>query len=246
VPTPPDPSAPAPGSATAEPTGPADEATRVRRRPQRGRYDAEAVHAVLDAALVGHVGIATEAGPVVIPMLYGRVEDDLYLHGAVAGRLARSLAAGVELCLTATVVDGLVLARSIFHHSMNYRSVVVLGRAERVTDPDEGDRGLRAISDHLAPGRWDECREPSGPELRQTSVLRLGLARASVKVRTGGPGDDPEDLALDVWAGELPLHTTWGTPVPAADLAPGIPVDPSVAVLAGTPVTAAPPVPPPD
>ena len=207
---------------------PPSSAVAVRRHPERGAYDAGSVHAVLDAATVGHVGILGADGrPIVVPMLYGRRGDRLYLHGSVAGRLARSVDDGVDCCVTAMVVDGLVLARSAFHHSMNYRSVVVVGRAERVRG-DEAEAGLRAISEHLVPGRWDEVRPPSAVELRQTAVLALPLAEASVKVRTGGPVDEPEDLALDVWAGVLGCTTTWGEPIGAEDLRDGLAVSDSV------------------
>jgi len=185
----------------------------VKRHPERAAYDADAVHAVLDAAPLGHLGFVVDGQPYVIPMLYGRLGDDVYLHGSVASRLQRRLATGVDVCLTVTLVDGLVLARSAFHHSMNYRSAVVFGTAVRV-DGDEAVRGLKAISDHLRPGRWDEVRPPSDVELRQTSVLRLDVEEASAKVRTGGPVDEPEDLDLPVWAGVIPCELAWGTPIP--------------------------------
>lgn len=210
------------------PALPASPAVAVRRHPERGAYDAEGVHAVLDAATVAHVGIvAADGRPVVVPTLFGRIEDRLYLHGSVASRLVRTLDDGVDCCVTVTVVDALVLARSAFHHSMDYRSAVVLGRAVRVIG-DEAVAGLRAISEHLLAGRWDEVRPPSDVELRQTAVLRLPLEEASAKVRSGPPGDDPEDLDLDVWAGRLPVVHSWGEPVPAPDLRPGIEPSPSV------------------
>ncbi len=185
----------------------------VKRQPDRARYDAEAVHAVLDAAPMGHLGFVVDGQPFVIPMLYGRVDDAVFLHGSVASRLVRTTAGGVPVCLTVTLVDGLVLARSAFHHSMNYRSAVVFGTAVTV-EGDEKLVGLRAISDHLRPGRWQEVREPNDVELRQTSVLRLDVEEASAKARRGGPIDEPEDLALPVWAGVLPCEMVWGTPVP--------------------------------
>jgi len=200
-------------------SAPVSERSRVKRLPDRAAYDAASVHAVLDAAMVGHVGFVSAGRPLVIPMIYGRDGDVLYLHGSVASRLQRTLANGVDVCLTVTVVDGLVLARSAFHHSMNYRSAVVLGRAALVP-PDQKTHALRVISEHLVPGRWDEVRPPSAIELKQTSVLRLPIEEASAKARTGGPIDDPDDLALAVWAGVLPCTTTWGEPVPAADLPP--------------------------
>ena len=185
----------------------------VKRQPDRARYDAEAVHAVLDAAPMGHLGFVVDGQPFVIPMLFGRVGDAVYLHGSVASRMLRTLAGGVEVCLTVSLVDGLVLARSAFHHSMNYRSAVVFGRAVPV-DGDEKLAALKAISEHLRPGRWDEVREPSDLELRQTSVLRLDVEEASAKARTGGPIEEPEDLDLPVWAGVVPCELVWGTPVP--------------------------------
>jgi nitroimidazol reductase NimA-like FMN-containing flavoprotein (pyridoxamine 5'-phosphate oxidase superfamily) len=184
----------------------------VKRHPARASYDSPAVHAVLDAAPMGHVGFVVDGQPFVIPMLYGRVDDRIYLHGSVASRLMRSLAGGIEVCLTVTLVDGLVLARSAFHHSMNFRSAVVFGTAVPV-DGDETVVGLKAISDQLRPGRWEEVRAPSDRELRQTSVLRLDVTEASAKVREGGPVDEPEDLGLPVWAGVIPCELTWGTPI---------------------------------
>ncbi len=209
---------------------PRSEASRVRRVADRGRYDTETIHAVLDGALVSHVGLVSDGRPIVIPMLHGRDGDALYLHGSVASRLQRAVAGGVDVCVTATIVDGLVFARSAFHHSMNYRSVVVLGTAESV-DGEEKLRGLRAIAEHLTPGRWAESREPNGVELRQTSVLRLPIDEASAKIRTGGPVDDEEDIALPIWAGVLPITPHWGAPVDAVDLLPGVAPSPAVADL---------------
>jgi hypothetical protein len=186
----------------------------IKRHPERGSHDTEAVHAVLDAAPMGHVGFVVEGQPFVIPMLYGRIDAAIYLHGSVASRLLRTMAGGVEVCLTATLVDGLVLARSAFHHSMNYRSAVVFGRAVPV-DGDEKVAALKAISEHLRPGRWDDVRPPSEVELRQTAVLRLEVEDMSAKARTGGPIDEPEDMELPVWAGVVPCGLTWGTPEPA-------------------------------
>ena len=186
----------------------------IKRHPERGCHDTEAVHAVLDAAPMGHIGFVVDGQPFVIPMLYGRIGEAIYLHGSVASRLLRTMAGGVDVCLTATLVDGLVLARSAFHHSMNYRSAVVFGRAVPV-DGDEKVVALKAISEHLRPGRWDEVRPPSELELRQTAVLRLEVEDMSAKARTGGPIDEPEDMDLPVWAGVVPCGLTWGTPEPA-------------------------------
>jgi hypothetical protein len=213
-------------------TVPPTEASRVKRVPARGAYDAATIHSILDAALVSHVGLVSSGRPVVIPMLHGRDGDALYLHGSVASRLQRTLTGGVPVCVTATVVDGLVFARSAFHHSMNYRSAVVLGSAHAV-DGDEKVHGLRAIAEHLTPGRWDEAREPNAVELRQTSVLRLAIDEASAKIRTGGPVDDEADVALPIWAGVLPMAAVWEGPVDAEDLPPGTGPSPAVTALRG-------------
>jgi nitroimidazol reductase NimA-like FMN-containing flavoprotein (pyridoxamine 5'-phosphate oxidase superfamily) len=160
-------------------------------------------------------------------MIYGRDGDVVYLHGSVASRLQRTLANGIDVCLTVTLIDGLVLARSAFHHSMNYRSAVVFGRAALVR-PEDRPHALRVISDHLTPGRWDEVRPPTPIELKQTSVLRLPIEEGSVKARAGDPIDEEDDLSLPVWAGVLPCTTTWGEPAAAADLEPVLPPSPSV------------------
>jgi uncharacterized protein len=209
------------------------ERSRVSRHPERAAYDAATVHAVLDAALVAHVGFVAAGRPVVIPMLYGRDGDALYLHGSVASRLQRTLANGIDVCLTVTLVDGLVLARSAFRHSMNYRSVVVLGRAMLVR-PEDKDHALRIITEHVVPGRWDEVRPPSPIELRQTSVLRLAIEEASAKSRTGGPIDADEDLGMTVWAGVLPCAVTWGDPIDADDLVSTRAPSPSVVARRST------------
>jgi uncharacterized protein len=187
--------------------------------PERGSYDRALAHAVLDEGIVAHVGLATDDGPVVIPMLYARDSERLLLHGSAASRLLRGgAAAGTDLCVTVTLVDGLVLARSAFHHSMNYRSVVVFGRATAITDPGEKRAALDRYVDHVVPGRGADVRPPSDKELRTTLVLALPLDESSVKVRAGGPLDDDEDMDLPVWAGVIPLATAAGTPVTADDL----------------------------
>jgi nitroimidazol reductase NimA-like FMN-containing flavoprotein (pyridoxamine 5'-phosphate oxidase superfamily) len=198
--------------------------TTVRRQPDRGRYDRAQVHAILDEGLVAHVGLVSGDGPVVIPMLYGRDGDRLLLHGSTASRLMRSGAKGLAMCVTVTLVDGLVLARSAFHHSMNYRSVVVFGQATPVADLDERRAALDLLVDHIVPGRGADVRPPSDKELRSTLVLALPLDECSVKLRTGPPLDDEEDLDRFTWAGVVPLTTVPGAPVPAPDLRAGPPV----------------------
>jgi uncharacterized protein len=188
--------------------------TTVRRLPERGSHDWELIAAILDEALVCHVGFAgADGAPVVIPTAHARVGATLYLHGAPASRMLRTLGGGVEVCVTATLLDGLVLARSLFHHSLNYRSVVAFGRAVEVADLEEKRRALHAFAEHVLRGRAAEVREPSTGELRATRVLALPLDDASAKVRTGPPVDDAEDLALPVWAGVLPVGLAIGTPL---------------------------------
>jgi uncharacterized protein len=196
--------------------------TTVRRLPARGSYDRALIHAILDEAPVCHVGFVVDGRPFVIPTLHVRVGDRLYMHGSPASRMLKAMAGGVEVCVTVTLVDGLVLARSAFHHSMNYRSVVVFGTAHAVDDPDEKTRVLHALAEHLVPGRWRDVRGPAPGELKATSVLSLPIDEASAKVRTGPPLDDEEDYALPAWAGVVPLSLKAGEPVPCPRLAPGI------------------------
>jgi hypothetical protein len=196
------------------------ERTKVRRLPQRGSYEREAVYKILDEGLVCHVGFVAGGEPFVIPTGYARVGEALYVHGSPASRMLRALAGGVKVCVTVTLLDGLVLARSAFHHSMNYRSVVVFGTASVVEDEGEKSEALRAFTEHVVPGRWEEVRWPSKDELRKTLVLKLPLDEASAKVRAGAPVDDEEDYALPVWAGEIPLRVEAGAPVPDPRLAP--------------------------
>jgi nitroimidazol reductase NimA-like FMN-containing flavoprotein (pyridoxamine 5'-phosphate oxidase superfamily) len=193
--------------------------TKVRRLADRGRYDRETIHSILDEGLVCHLGFAVEGRPWVMPTTYVRVEDHLYVHGAAANFALKTLAAGVDACVTVTLLDGLVLARSAFHHSMNYRSVMLFGRAERVDDPQEQYDSMVAIVEHLVPGRSDGTRLPTPVELRKTLIVRLSLSECSAKVRTGGPIDDEEDMALGHWAGVLPLTIVPGEPVPDNDVA---------------------------
>lgn len=188
--------------------------TALRRHPERAVTERAAVHAILDEALVGHVGLVSEGTPVVIPMMFARLGDFVYIHGSAASRLVRALASGAEACLTVTLLDGLVLARSAFHHSMNYRSVVAFGRAEEVADAEEKARAFDALVERVAPGRSREARPPTDKELRATLLVRLPLDECSAKARTGPPVDDEADLALDVWAGVVPLRLERGEPVP--------------------------------
>lgn len=201
--------------------------TTVKRLPERGRYDAETVHRVLDEALICHLGFVTDDGPVVIPTIHARVGSTLYLHGSPASRMLRSTE-GEQVSVAATIVDGIVAARSVFHHSLNYRSVVVFGSPRRVTDPDERFVAFRAITEHILPGRWDEARRPSPTEDKRTRLLAIEIDEASAKVRTGPPGDDVEDLSSGIWAGVVPLETVAGEPEAAPDLEDGIAVPPSV------------------
>jgi nitroimidazol reductase NimA-like FMN-containing flavoprotein (pyridoxamine 5'-phosphate oxidase superfamily) len=192
-------------------------ATTLRRRPDRGS-DPEMVRAVLDEALMVHVGTVRDDWPVVLPMAHGRVGDTLYLHGSVAAGLFRDVRRGSPVCVTATVVDGLVAARSAMHHSMNYRCAVLYGEAVPAADPLVG---LRAVTDHNLAGRWESLRPPTAPELAETAVWQLDLATASAKVRSGGPVDDPADLGGPGWSGVIPVGVAFGAPAPAADVDPG-------------------------
>jgi uncharacterized protein len=193
--------------------------TQLGRLPNRGSYDSEAINAVLDAAFLAHVGFQVNGQPLVIPTLYGREEDKLYLHGSAASRMLRELETGVPACVCVTIVDGLVLARSAFHHSMNYRSVVAFGTARKLEDPERKTTALRIISEHLIAGRWNDVRQPTAKELKATSVLEFALEEASAKIRTGPPVDDEEDYGLPVWAGVLPLRLEEKAPIPDPRLA---------------------------
>jgi nitroimidazol reductase NimA-like FMN-containing flavoprotein (pyridoxamine 5'-phosphate oxidase superfamily) len=192
------------------------ERTQVKRLPKRGRYDAETVFQILDKGFVCHVGFAVDGQPYVIPTNYGRSGDILYLHGSAASRMLKTLGTGVPVCVTVTHVDGLVLARSAFHHSVNYRSVVILGTARLVDDPAEKMEALRLFTEHVMKGRWDDVRQPTEQELKATTVLALPLEEVSAKVRTGGPLDDETDYTLPVWAGVLPLEIVARSPEPDA------------------------------
>jgi nitroimidazol reductase NimA-like FMN-containing flavoprotein (pyridoxamine 5'-phosphate oxidase superfamily) len=206
------------------------ERVRVRRLHQYATYDSAAVAAILDEALVAHLGFVHDGQPYVIPTLHGRIGNQLYLHGSSASRTWRALGDGIAACVTVTLLDGLVFARSAFEMSANYRSVVVLGRARAVLDPDEKLVALHAFTEHLARGRWDEVRKPTPQELKATSVLRLSLDEASAKINTGGPDDgETPDAELPVWAGRLPVQLVAGDPIPCPHLRSGIPLPPELA-----------------
>ncbi|MEU9885180.1 pyridoxamine 5'-phosphate oxidase family protein [Sphaerisporangium sp. NPDC051011] len=195
--------------------------TTLNRSKERGRTDRSELYAVLDAGLICHLGVVVDGAPRVIPTGYGRIGDTLYVHGSTG---ATSLRAAGEVCVTVTHVDGIVLARSVFHHSMNYRSAMIYGTPRAVVDDEERLEGLRAITEQLAPGQWDTTRLPNRKELAATAVVALSLAEASVKVRQGPPKDDEEDYALPVWAGVLPLRASWDRPEPDPDLPHDVPV----------------------
>ncbi|MFF1414132.1 pyridoxamine 5'-phosphate oxidase family protein [Streptomyces sp. NPDC058289] len=210
------------------------ERTVPTRSRDRARYDRETVHSILDQAYLCHLGFVRDGAPVVLPTLFGRVGEALYIHGSTGSRplLAAGKAdPGLPVCLTVTHVDGLVLARSAFHHSLNYRSVVVHGTAYEVTDPEERRIALDALVDQVVPGRSADSRPANAKELAATAVIRLDLNEVSAKLRTGGPNDDPEDLGLPFWSGVVPVAPAYGTPVPAADLAAGIAVPDYVTAL---------------
>ena len=209
---------------------PVSERTRIHRHPERGVYEMATVHEVLDEALTCTVAWVDEDGrPRALPTIQARIDDTLYLHGSRAARAWKAVAAGAELCVVATVIDELVLARTSPHHSMNYRSAVIFGRAREVTDIEELYAASRAITRHVLPGREDDAREPGDRDWRETLILAMPIEEASAKVRTGPPKDDEPDLALDVWAGTLPLRTVVGAPTPAPDLRPGTAVPPYLA-----------------
>lgn len=187
--------------------------TTLHRHAERGTHERETINQILDEGLVCHVGFVSDGQPYVIPTGYGRVGDNLYIHGSAASRMLRNLEQGIEMCVTVTLLDGLVMARSAFSHSMNYRSVVVLGKASLIEDAEEKIAALQAITEHIVPGRWAEVRWPTPQEMKATSVLKLALTEASAKIRTGGPKDKDEDVAYPVWAGVLPLSLVPGVPV---------------------------------
>ncbi|MQA96960.1 MAG: pyridoxamine 5'-phosphate oxidase family protein [Streptosporangiales bacterium] len=213
------------------------ERTRLGRHRERGKDERADLYAVLDAGVVCHLGMVRDGSPLVLPTCYGRDGDTLYVHGSVAARNLVAAGTGLEVCVTITHLDGLVLARSVFDHSMNYRSAVILGTARQVTDPDEVLTGLRVITEQVVPGRWEDggARLPTRKELAATTVLAVALDEASVKVRDAPPGEDEEN-DVEHWAGVLPVRTVIGEPVPAPDLAPGIPVPAHVQKRASAPL----------
>jgi nitroimidazol reductase NimA-like FMN-containing flavoprotein (pyridoxamine 5'-phosphate oxidase superfamily) len=205
-------------------TFPPNERTRVVREPQRGMYDRETIYKILDEGLVCHVGFTLNEQPYVIPTMFARVGDALYFHGSAASRMLRGVGNGIPVCVTVTLVDGLVLARSIFNHSMNYRSVVALGKASPVDEPAEKFEALHAFTEKILPGRWMEARQPNEKELKATSILRLPLTEVSAKVRVGPPEDDAEDDALQIWAGVIPLKLVTAAPLRDARCDAAIPL----------------------
>jgi uncharacterized protein len=218
----------------ATPATPASDRVRLRRLAHRGTYDRAAVLDVLDAGMIAHVGVGTDEGPIVMPMAYGRSDDDLYLHGSVANAALRA-SIGRDVCVTVTIVDAIVIGRTPFHNSMNYRSVVVRGMARQVDDPGELMTALRAVSDHVVP-TWETGRPPSPSELRQTLVVAVPLIEVSAKVRSGGPIDDPADLDGPHWAGHVPIRRLWEQPLPSEDLPDGVAVPAKIAALADQPL----------
>jgi nitroimidazol reductase NimA-like FMN-containing flavoprotein (pyridoxamine 5'-phosphate oxidase superfamily) len=197
--------------------------SKLKRLAERGRYDRESVHAVLDAGRIAHVGIAPDGEPVVIPVLYAQLGEEIVFHGAVASRLLKYLKSGGPVCVTVTIVDGLVLARSLFEHSMNYRSVVAFGHG-RLLEGEEKLSALNAISEHLLPGRWEDARQPSEKELKATTVVAVSIDEATAKIRTGGPEDYEADYALPVWAGVVPVREVYGEAEPDDRLVSGVDV----------------------
>jgi nitroimidazol reductase NimA-like FMN-containing flavoprotein (pyridoxamine 5'-phosphate oxidase superfamily) len=203
-------------------SGPASERVRLRRKRERGSYERETIDAILDEGLIAHLGIVEDGQPLVVPTLHARAGDVVYLHGSAASRTLRVAASGAPVCLTVSLIDGLVLARAAMHHSANYRSAVLVGRGRLVDDPGEMLAGYEAIVERLVPGRWEDVRPPSPNELRATALVALPIDEASAKVRTGGPIDDEEDYALPAWAGVIPLSMHVGEPQPDTRMPDGI------------------------
>lgn len=201
---------------------PKSDLNKVKRIPDRGHYDKKTVYGIVDEALICHVGMSINGRPVVIPTIHARQGDNILLHGATTSRMLKHVASGAELCITITHLDGLVLARSVFHHSMNYRSAVLFGKGQLIENPDEKMEALRIFTEKLIPGRWDDARIPAPKEAKATHIVTIPIDTASAKVRVGPPGDDDEDYALDVWAGVLPMRTTFGGLTPDPQLKDGV------------------------
>ncbi|MEO5901080.1 MAG: pyridoxamine 5'-phosphate oxidase family protein [Ilumatobacteraceae bacterium] len=221
-------------SSDVELPGPPSERVRLRRGAIRAEYDRDGIFAVLDAGLIAHVGVVTVDGPIVLPMAYGRTDEWLYVHGSVANAALRA-AVDTDICITVTLLDGLVVGRCPFHNSMNYRGVVVRGVARKVDDPTEHIEALRLVSDHIV-ATWDSGRYPSESEIRQTMVVAIALTEMSAKIRTGDPIDEPTDVAGPHWAGHVPIRSTWEVPIDSADLRAGITVPAAIAALSGQPL----------
>ncbi len=198
--------------------------TKLKRLPKRGNFDRDVVNSILDEALVCHVGFVVDGKPFVIPTSFGRIGDTLVIHGSAASRMMRNLSDGIDVCVTVTLLDGLVLARSAFHHSVNYRSVVIFGQAEKIEDEAEKEAALKALTEHLIPGRWPETRPPNALELKATTVLTIPIEEASAKIRTGDPVDDEDDYELPFWAGIVPLRMVAGEPKDDGKLKDGVEV----------------------
>lgn len=205
--------------------------TKVKRAPKRGHYDAETIYKILDNDFICQVGFVYNNYPVVIPTIYGRKDDYIYFHGASVSRMLVTMEKAVNISINVTQTDGIVLARSAFHHSLNYHSVTVFGQAELVVDGDERLEALKVVSDHIIPMRWEEARLPNAKELKATKVLKLKITEASAKIRTGPPKDDKEDYDLDIWAGVIPIEKKYGEPIADPDLKAGIPIAKSVLKL---------------
>ena len=210
-------------------TTPPTERTRVVRESHRGAYDRETIYKILDEGFVCHVGFAVDGQPYVIPTLIARVGDAIYFHGSAASRMLRNISQGLDVCVTVTLTDGFVLARSVFNHSMNYRSVIALGKAILVDAPEEKLEALRAFTEKILPGRWNDARQPNEKELKATSILRLPLTEVSAKIRSGPAEDDAPDYALPVWAGVIPLHLAAAAPIRDERCDPAIPTPSYVA-----------------
>ncbi|HEX8246752.1 MAG TPA: pyridoxamine 5'-phosphate oxidase family protein [Pyrinomonadaceae bacterium] len=202
--------------------------TKLKRMPKRGNFERETIYRILDEAFICHIGFVVDRQPFVIPTAYGRIGDNLLIHGSAASRMMRALSGEIELCFSVTLIDGLVLARSAFHHSMNYRSVVIFGKAKIITDETEKLSALKAFTEHIVPNRWTEVRPPTANELKATTVLSLSLQEASAKIRTGDPKDDEADYQSDIWAGVIPLRLTADKPINDAKLKNGVELPPSV------------------